>query len=615
MKRFSLFILITTYSLSLLASTPRSESDTIKWFKDARFGMFVHFGVSSALGGVWEGKPVSGYSEWIMSTCKIPKERYFKEVVKPFDPAEFNAEEWILLAKNTGMKYFIVTAKHHDGVAMYDSKVSDYDIASSRFKRDILGELRDACKKYGLKFGFYYSHAMDWGDKDAPGNDWDFDNPGGARQLLGGREWHKQHDDFMPNLLNYFGTKVFPQIKELIDHYDPDIMWFDTPSRVPQELNALVFKYVRLINPKILVNSRIAFYPLEGVDFEDTQDRPFEFYPVEGLWEALPTTNNSYGYSQFDNSHKPSSFFIRLIAKAAAKGGNILLNMGPMGNGKPDPRDITIFNGIGKWFAVNRESIYGTDKTTLPNQNWGETTHKENKIYLHIFDWPKDGQLILGGLKNNISKAYLLSDKNKKCLSFKRMNSLDYLINVGKSVPDTVDAVVVLEHSELNCESDSRRLLLPGYINELRVFDCNSKSKDLEFGDGMKPNIYVKNITSTDQFITWTTRLNEDTKYEVTVEYQNSGKLTSRDFVVEAPTQLEDIKKTENAEQNRLQILLGNNSLEANLSATADTSYARTVLGIVALPKGNIDITLKAAKIATKEFARPKSIYLTKVRQ
>jgi alpha-L-fucosidase len=591
----------------------RQVSDTVSWWKDARFGMFVHFGVSSALNGYWKGNPVKGYSEWAMRTCKIPRLQYLNEVIKPFNPVDFDAEEWIRLAKNTGMKYLVVTAKHHDGVAMYPSKVSDFSITASKFSRDILGELRDACRKHGLKFGFYYSHAMDWEDKDAPGNDWDYENPGGDRQLFGGREWHKKYPGFYPNILSYLERKALPQIKELIENYQPDLMWFDTPSRMPQELNALVFKYVRLLDPKILINSRVAYYPLAGVDYEDTQDRPYEFYPVDGLWEALPTTNDSYGYSLPDNSHKPSSFFVRLIVKAAARGGNVLLNMGPMGNGQPDPRDVKIFNGIGKWFAINGESIYGTNQSPLPVQNWGEITAKGNKLYLHVFEWPKNGALILSGLKNTITNAYRLSDIEKQSLSYTRINHLDYLIKAAKHTPDAVDEVVVIELAEPISIGDGRRLLLPGSINELRVFDCSFKSRGIEFGDGMKNNINAKKIITTDQTIVWSTRINESAKFEVVVEYQNSGKVKSQDFIVEAPTQLTNGIPTISGNGNRIQVVIGKQKLEGNLSGTSDTSYVQTSLGIVQLSKGKLDIVMKPVKIVTEEFARPKSLYLKPV--
>jgi len=605
-----LFLSLLAFSNSFSQAYPNFKTDSVRWLKDARFGMFIHFGVSSQLEGVWKGEPIEGYSEWIMRTKKIPKQTYFEEVVKKFNPEKFNADEWVSIAKQTGMKYLIVTAKHHDGVAMYDSKVSDYDIASSPFKRDILGELKAACVKQGLKFGFYYSHAMDWGDANAPGNDWDWDAPGGDKNLFGGKEWHKKYAGFIPNLNSYFADKVFPQVKELVERYQPDILWFDTPSRVPQELNALLLRYVKLLNPNIIVNSRIAMYPLDGTDYTDTQDRPYEFFPVNGLWEAIPTTNNSYGYSKYDNTHKPSSFFVKLIVKASARGGNVLVNMGPKGDGTVDEKDKSIFKGIGNWFKVNGESIYGTERTPLPVQSWGETTIKGNKLYLHVFNWPKDGKVVVGGVGNQVLKAYLLADNTQKSLPVQKLNNTDYQIEGGKTAIDTINTVIVVETVGAIKASDNRRLLQSDVVNELRVFDCNDKSKNIEFGDGMETRIYAKNITNNNQFIKFNTRLNTQATYKVVVEYQNSGKLASQDFIIEAPTQTNTQKKVESSAGNRLEVLLGTQKLSATLQPTNDSTYAQTTLGIVQLPKGNIDIVIKPLKIVTKEFARPKSIYL-----
>lgn len=396
-----------------------------------------------------------------------------------------------------------------------------------------------------------------------------------------------------------------------MDSYHPDILWFDTPSRVPQEMNALLLRYVKLLDPNIIVNSRIAMYPLEGTDYTDTQDRPYEFFPVKDLWEAIPTTNESYGYSKYDNSHKPSSFFIRLIVKASARGGNVLLNMGPKGDGTIDSKDLSIFKGIGNWFKVNGESIYGTERTPLTVQSWGETTVKGNRVYLHVFNWPKDGKIVLGGLGNNINNAYLLSDISKKKLLFSRINNTDYLIEGGAKAFDIVNTVVVVETTDGAIKaSNNRRLLQSGVENELRVFDCSEKSETIEFGDGMQTHIYAKNITKTNQFIRFNARLNSPANFKVVIEYQNSGKLSSQDFIIEAPTQNNEHKQEAEVNGNQVEVQVGNQKLNATLKQTNDSTYAKTSLGSVHLAKGNVDVFIRPLKIVTAEFARPKSIYL-----
>jgi hypothetical protein len=237
--------------------TSRDSLDQrLAWWRDARFGMFLHWGVYSELGGVWDGTPVRGYAEHIQRIRKIPNATYREQAVSKFNPARFNADEWVNLARRAGMRYMIITAKHHDGFAMYDSKVTEYDIVDATpFKRDPLRELRDAAKRRGIRFGFYYSHAFDWGDPEAPGNDWEFDNPGGDRNLYG-REWWVNHPQLLAKARRYVDRKAIPQILELIKNYDPDILWFDTPNKLPPEENLRILRTVREAKPTIVVNGR-----------------------------------------------------------------------------------------------------------------------------------------------------------------------------------------------------------------------------------------------------------------------------------------------------------------------------------------------------------------------
>ncbi|HEX2717361.1 MAG TPA: alpha-L-fucosidase, partial [Gemmatimonadaceae bacterium] len=317
----------------------RTRDQRLGWWRDARFGMFIHWGVYSQLGGVWEGEPVSGYAEHIQRIRKIPAAEYRAKAVSRFNPTRFNADEWVRTARNAGMRYMIITAKHHDGFAMYESEVSDYDVVDATpFKRDPLRELRDAAKRQNVRFGFYYSHAFDWGDADAPGNDWEYENPGGDRNLHGGREWWIAHPELVAKARRYVDRKAIPQIRELIRRYDPDIMWFDTPHKLPPEENLRILRAAREAKPTLVINGR-AVQPIPGGpearfgDYASTADRPAELRRHEGDWEAIPTTNESYGHHRMDQSHKPPEHFVTLLAKAAARGGNLLMNVGPMGDG------------------------------------------------------------------------------------------------------------------------------------------------------------------------------------------------------------------------------------------------------------------------------------------
>jgi len=306
----------------------KTVDQRLEWWREARFGMFVHWGVYSLPAGEWKGKVVSGYAEHLMRKEKIFRNDYL-ELAHRFNPTEFNAEEWIRTASNAGMKYFVITAKHHDGFAMYPSEISDFNLSKQTpFKRDPMAELAAACKKYGVKFGFYYSHAFDWEHPDAPGNDWEYNNPGGDSLLHGGANWFDAEPQRLPKAVKYVNEKAIPQIRELITKYHPDILWFDTPHKLPLSENIRILKAIRETDPNIVVNGRLArSSAVMFGDYKNTADRPAEFFPVDGDWEAIPTTNESYGYHQFDHSHKSVSFFIQLLAKSVSRNGNLLMNI------------------------------------------------------------------------------------------------------------------------------------------------------------------------------------------------------------------------------------------------------------------------------------------------
>jgi alpha-L-fucosidase len=267
----------------------KTHEQRIQWWRDAKFGMFIHWGVYSLPGGEWKGKKVSGYAEHLMRKEKIPRAEYL-QLAHQFNPVQFNAEEWVKNAKKAGMNYLIITAKHHDGFAMYDSKVSDFNIIQQTpWKHDPMADLSAACRKYGLKFGFYYSHAFDWEHPDAPGNDWEYKNPGGDLNLFDGRNWYDLHPELLHKAVKYVDEKAIPQIKELLVKYHPDILWFDTPQKLPLSENIRILKAIRETDPAVVVNGRLVRGPnnLMMGDYKNTGDRPAEFAPVTGDWEAI----------------------------------------------------------------------------------------------------------------------------------------------------------------------------------------------------------------------------------------------------------------------------------------------------------------------------------------
>lgn len=504
----------TWYSASM-----KTHEQRIQWWRDAKFGMFIHWGVYSLPAGEWKGKKVSGYAEHLMRKEKISKKEYL-EVAHQFNPVLFDADKWILDAKKAGMNYFIITAKHHDGFAMYDSKVSDFNImAQTPFKRDPMAELAAAAKKYGMKFGFYYSHAFDWEHPDAPGNDWEYKNPGGDLGLYGGVNWYVVHPELLPKAVKYVDEKAIPQIKELLSKYHPDILWFDTPQKLPLSENIRILKAIRETDPNVVVNGRLVRSASANFgDYKNTADRPAEFYPVEGDWEAIPTTNESYGYSKYDSSHKTSGFFIQLLAKAASRNGNLLLNIGPKGDGTFDAKDSQILSGIEKWVAKNAESIYQTHKTSLPLQNWGVTTQSGNKCYLHVFDWPKDGKLYVGGLKSKIDKTYLLTDVKKNTLITQAIGDGDFYINVPKKAPDTVNTVIVLALNG-QLETDNLRYVSTNTaVTRLLAFDADLSNR-FKFGDGKTDRFYVEGWEKKEQAVKWDFRTSFPQKFRIVIKY------------------------------------------------------------------------------------------------
>jgi len=583
-----------------MVPTPEERDARLGWWRDARFGMFVHWGPYSALGGTWNGKKYGGYAEHIQRAARIPIPVYRREVVARFNPSEFNADEWVRLAKEAGMGYLVITAKHHDGFAMYDSKVSDYNIVKATpFARDPMMELRNACRKHGLKFGFYYSHAFDWGEENAPGNDWDYANPGGDR-LLHGPEWWKSCPEFLPKARKYVDEKSIPQLRELIRNYDPDIIWFDTPHKLPPEENLRILAAVREAKPTLVVNGRL----VRGCgDYASTCDRPAEFPPQSGDWEGVPTTNESYGYNENDHSHKPASHFIRLLAKSSARGGNELMNIGPMGNGKISQPDVEILKGIGKWWGANGKSIRGTSRTPLAVQAWGESTVKGNTLFLHVFEWPKGGKLVVGGLKADVKKASLLADTQQKPLAITR-NGDDVTVSIPESAPDPADSVIMLECVS-QPQGDPIRLLSGSVSPEtLHVFD-GKLIGGLKFGPGKKSDDHVTNWTAKEDAVVWPVRINEATTFEVSLNY-------------DAPAELKGPKKTE-GDAGKEMIRPSRGDGGAYVVKIGPREFAKEVrqgkditdtLGRVTLPPGVFEISVTAREITGEELMRLRKLML-----
>jgi alpha-L-fucosidase len=428
-RKLNVVKMIVVCGLMLAVSNPsqaqeRSESDKshMAWWKDAKFGMFVHWGVYSVPAGTFKGTEVPKLGEWIMNYGKIPVADY-RDFAKQFNPVKYNADAWVKMAKDAGMKYIVFTSKHHDGFAMFDSKVTDWDIMDATpYRKDILKALTDACHKHGIKVGLYYSQAQDWVHK------------GGAMD----KSWDPAQEG---NMDEYIDKIAIPQVKEILSNYGTiDVLWWDTPRQMTPEMVSRL-KEVTKAYPKLIMNNRL------GPGFKGDIETPEQFVPATGFpaginWETCMTMNDTWGFKSYDHNWKSSDVLIRNLADAVSKGGNFLLNVGPNALGEIPSPSIDRLSDIGKWLKINGESIYGTTPSPFPYLSWGKATRKGQKLYLHVFNYPGNGELRVP-MQNKISKAYLLTSPGKKLPVKSETNRS--IITLPSVVPDRVNTVVVVE--------------------------------------------------------------------------------------------------------------------------------------------------------------------------
>lgn len=393
------FFTVINYHTTLFAQTKpnrqnntesASENPNLKWFRDAKFGIFVHWGLYSQLAGSWKGKNYYGSGEWLMYQGKIPYTEY-AAAAKDFNPTSFNAKEWVSLVKEAGAKYLVVTAKHHEGFAMYDSKISDFNIVrASPFGKDPMKELSAEAHRQNLPFGFYYSQFLDWHEVNGGGNEWDF----------------KQKKDY----LKYYREKSIPQLKELMTLYGKlGLVWFDMPGGMNKEQTKKLIDTLHRLQPDCLFSSRVG----QGLgDYIDLGDSEMPAAPIENAWEAIYTFNDSWGYMTHDLNFKTPKEIIQLIAQASSKGGNLMLNIGPDGKGRIPQICIDFLKEVGKWMKQNGESIYDTTSGFIPEQPWGVTTSKPGKLFLHVFDRPRDNRLLIPDFIPKVKKIHGIDGKD-----------------------------------------------------------------------------------------------------------------------------------------------------------------------------------------------------------
>jgi alpha-L-fucosidase len=479
------------------------------WFQHDRFGLFIHFGVFSQI----------GKGEWIRESGQIPLAEYNK-LLPQFNPAQFKAAEWVGLAKRAGQKYLVLITKHHDGFCLFDSRLTDYSIMHTPFKRDVVGEIAAECHRQGMRLGLYYS-IMDWHHPD----------------YLPRRPWEKDRSSKGANYDRYLDY-MRGQLRELMSNYgNVDVLWFDGgwehTSAEDNKKHQAIIDMARRLQPQILVNDRANI----GGDF----GTPEQFIPATGLkdkegrpmiWEACLTLSTGHGsfapvawwgYDRNETVFKPTEEVLQELVNVASKGGNFLLNIGPMPNGRIRAEEVRCLTRIGPWMAKYGDSIYGSQASPFRLLKFfGRVTRKDNRLFVHVFDWPADGRLALPGLRTPVSKAYLMGEA-ANALPVERQTATDEVVlGPPEKAPDPIDSVIVVELAgpvevapvEIAPAADGA-VDLPSAYAEIQA-QHGQRAKLLS----RKGRVYIGNWSNPNDIAVWNFRLAAPGSYTVRVDGQ-----------------------------------------------------------------------------------------------
>ncbi|MCC7293831.1 MAG: alpha-L-fucosidase [Phycisphaerales bacterium] len=484
--RLHLLLIPCLLGTAALGETPAEKDQRMAWWREARFGMFIHWGLYAVPAGEWGNR--RDHAEWIRTTAQIPLKQY-DQFLAQFNPVKFDADAWVRMAKDAGMRYIVITSKHHDGFALFDSQVSDFDVMATPFKRDILKELSEACRKHGLKMCWYHS-IMDWHHPDyLPRREWETDRP------AAGADFKK------------FTEYLHAQVTELLTNYGPiGVLWFDGEWEATwsHEYGQPLYDLCRKLQPGVIVNNRVdkgrggMAGLTEDAKYAGDFGTPEQEVPRTGIpgvdWESCMTMNDHWGYNKNDKNFKSSRELIRLLVDIASKGGNFLLNIGPTAEGEFPAESVERLAAMGRWMKINGDAIYGTTAGPFTEGlPWGRCTAKamggDTRLFLHVFDWPADAKLTLGGLGNDMKGARVLAG-NGEPLRTERKES-DLVIHLPAQMPDADCTVIALDVVGRPIVYESPKISAPAdiFVNTLTV-EIKVNSAEMEIRctqDGSEP--------------------------------------------------------------------------------------------------------------------------------
>ena len=546
-----------------------TRDERMAWFRDAKFGMFIHWGVYSMFEGEYNGADSPRYAEWIWNNARIPAQVYMDKA-RQFNPVAYDPVEWAKMAQDAGMTYMVITAKHHDGFAMFDTEVSDWGVKDTTWGKDVVAPLKEAANDAGLRFGLYYSQSLDWGNHgDEGGTHWD--RAYSPYPAMDRSEWPDRFDQYMNEV-------ALPQVNELTTNYgELDMFWWDMPKNITDSQAQQMADILWGNQPDIVSNGRLSSHR-NSVDFGDFDTHEQSIPPVPQLdtyWESCMTMNNTWGYRRSDQDWKSTAELIHNLTGVVSKGGNYLLNIGPKADGSFPKASIDRLQDIGEWMQVNGEAIHGTTATPFLFQQAfrGATTQRVHDdgvtLYLHVYEWPTTGDLQVLGVTNKKLSAYLLSDQEKTPLTIKH-DAKGIRISVPEQAPDQYSSTVVLEvEGELELEEVTGVMTADGMV--LRSLDADTK--------GVQYNSWHNSLMD------WTD-LNGSASW--TVDFAEPGRYAVQMF-------------HGNREESHMQLTLGDDTASLIIPASGEVNmrrkYARPgIIGEIVVSKaGEQTLTLTPA--------------------